>query len=310
MKLKRLVDDYIQKAEAGDVSMMKLLGDSYQKGINELPKDDTKAQEWFDRANRAEIQKLRDRAEEGDGEAMRLLGCAYEEGEFGLERNLAEAYHWYDKASTAGDIIGSFYLGYQQIYGAGANKNVANGILLLMSAATDDQPVDRACYFLCKIYYKGLRKTMKSPKHAKYWFEKALEIDGSENSSGYLKEGEKLYAQRYLENLNRPRAMKGSQPAPTASFDASNSSSEANGASAFTPNATASTTVASNETTRGGRTSDRKRPRGEINYSLEAGEKQFKKILRDYQKDRPTPKQTKPLVTDGSDEDGSDNAMV
>ena len=313
MQVKRNVEHTIIQAEAGNIQMMRLLGRSYHEGINELPKDDAKAQEWFDRANRAEIQKLRDTAEEGNGEAMRLLGHAYEEGRFGLDRNLAEAYRWYERASTAGDIFGSFFLGYQQIYGLGANKNPENGLLLLMSVASDDQPVDCACYFLGKIYYKGLSgRTIKSPKQAKYWFEKAIEIDGSENRSGYLKEGEKLYAHRCLEKLNRSRAIRGSavvQPASNASLDAPNPPSAAAGASTFTPNATASTTVTSNEAPRGVRTSGRKRPRVEINYSEKAGDKAFRKILRDYQNDRPAPKRTKTLVND-SDDDGCDNVMV
>lgn len=197
MSMKRKVRDAQKKASEGHVPSMEVLGEWYRKGDNELPKNEAKANEW---KNKAALKRLQLLIHAGSGKAMHALGHAHANGLHGLEKDEAQAYQWYEKSSNAGDTTGKAFLAHCRINGRGTTQSLANGLLLLMSAANSGS--DCACYFLGEIYYKGLHDTTKSSEDAKVLFERALYSGGSCRKSGYFDEENMANARRWLSELN------------------------------------------------------------------------------------------------------------
>ena len=143
IKIKGEVDDAMAKATKGNAKAMRTLEEWYKEGMNELPKDEAKAEEW---RNKATVKEWQDKAETGDTGAMFNLGISCRRGTFGLEQDNVEAFRWSKKASDAGSTRALALAGYLQIYGYGTKKNAVSGLIRLVSAAKDGS--DYACYRL------------------------------------------------------------------------------------------------------------------------------------------------------------------
>ena len=117
--------EYIQKAEEGDLRCIELVCEEYYKG-KYLPKDYNKSVEWgmkaLDRGSKdvrfrlawlldgqdgvepdyeKSYQLYSELAKEGDSSAMNNLGWMYSRGHF-VEKNCEEAFDWYMKAAQKG----------------------------------------------------------------------------------------------------------------------------------------------------------------------------------------------------------------
>ena len=195
MEMKRTVEDSLAKAAKGNIKAMRNLEGWYKEGMNELPKDEAKAEEW---RKKAIVKGWQDMAETGDGEAMYKLGIACRTGTFGLAEDDVEAFSWYRKASDAGNTKALAFAGNLQIKGCGTKKNAVSGFIRLVSAAKDGS--DCACYRLGLYHYKGLHGVEKDAKQALYWLKMAVggklkyqhtTEDGLERARQWISEMEK-----------------------------------------------------------------------------------------------------------------------
>lgn len=83
---------FVKGAEAGSGKAMNQLGVMHSKGSPGTPKDDARAVAWWRKA-----------AQAGDPTAMGNLGLCYHRGLHGIAKNDALAIEWYSKALAAGD---------------------------------------------------------------------------------------------------------------------------------------------------------------------------------------------------------------
>ena len=96
---KNELNEYIKKAEEGDVNSQLLLGLIYLTGDEEIPANDKEAFKWFKAA-----------AEQGHADAQYNLGVCYLNGQ-GVKQNYNEAFRWYKAAAEQGDACGFFNIG-------------------------------------------------------------------------------------------------------------------------------------------------------------------------------------------------------
>ena len=143
----------------------------YKEGVNELPVDNAKANEWW---KKVEVVGWKEMAERGDAGAMCALGYVYSKGSHGETKDDAEAHRLYEKASDAGSVEATALKGFNEVHGIGTPKNIGSGIILLASAATKGS--DFACFCIGKYYYFGRASAgiKKDLKKAKYWLRLAV----------------------------------------------------------------------------------------------------------------------------------------
>ena len=96
---KNELNEYIKKAEEGDVNSQVLLGLTYLNGDDEIPANDKEAFNWFQAA-----------AEQGITEAQYFLGNCYYEGR-GTKQDYNEAFRWFKAAAEQGHTDAQKMLG-------------------------------------------------------------------------------------------------------------------------------------------------------------------------------------------------------
>lgn len=175
-------DWFIRASEAGLVEGMYNIARCYEDGFH-VPKDPTKAAEWYAKAAKAgtqagahdhqigkithnddddQIGKLEALANAGDDAAMYDLAVIYDYG----RNHLSKAIEWYTKAAEKGHCGALIELGRCHLYGDGVpqNANTAIGYFTRAMEAGDDQ----AMINLYRAYTK-----LEDHDKAKEWLQKA-----------------------------------------------------------------------------------------------------------------------------------------
>ena len=96
----------------------------YAAGEDGLPRDDTKAVEWYKKA-----------ARQGYAKAETNLGDMYFSGRGGLDKNYLEALSWYLKAADQQWPDAEYRLGYMYERGLGTKVDLQRAVSLYSSAA-------------------------------------------------------------------------------------------------------------------------------------------------------------------------------
>lgn len=156
------LSDIIQAAERGDPAAENALGVEYAEGADGLPRDETKAVEWYRKA-----------ATQGYTKAETNLGDMYFFGRGGLDRNPLEALSWYLKAADQHWPDAQYRLGYMYESGTGTAKDLQRAVALYRSAAESGYP--DAENLLGALYATGGDGLQQDDKQAVSWFRKAAE---------------------------------------------------------------------------------------------------------------------------------------
>ena len=121
--------DIIPAADRGDPAAQNALGLKYAAGADGLPRDETKAVEWYRKA-----------ALQGYPAAETNLGDMYLFGHGGLDKNPLEALSWYLKASQQQWPDAEYRLAYMYEVGLGTAKDLQRAAELYQSAANAGYP--------------------------------------------------------------------------------------------------------------------------------------------------------------------------
>jgi eukaryotic-like serine/threonine-protein kinase len=157
--------EVIQAAERGDAVAENTLGVHYAEGAQGLPRDETKALDWYRKA-----------ALQGNAKAETNLGDMYLFGRGGLDKNPLIALSWYLKAADQQWPDAQYRLGYMYEVGSGTGKNLQRAVQLYRSAAAggyaDAQNV------LGVLYATGSDGLQRDDHEAIEWYRKAA-VQGS-----------------------------------------------------------------------------------------------------------------------------------
>jgi eukaryotic-like serine/threonine-protein kinase len=154
--------DIISAADRGDPAAQNALGLKYAAGADGLPRDDTKAVEWYRKA-----------ALQGYPGAETNLGDMYLFGRGGLDKNPLEALSWYLKAAQQQWPDAQYRLAYMYEAGLGTAKDPQRAVELYRSAANAGYP--DAENTLGVLYATGGDGLTKDDKQAIEWYRKAAD---------------------------------------------------------------------------------------------------------------------------------------
>lgn len=183
--------EVIQAAERGDAVAENTLGIKYAEGSDGLPRDETKALDWYRKA-----------ALQGNAKAETNLGDMYLFGRGGLDKNPLIALSWYLKAADQQWPDAQYRLGYMYEVGLGTGKNLQRAVELYRSAATagyaDAQNV------LGVLYATGSDGLQRDDHEAIEWYRKAA-VQGSAKAQKNL--GDMYYFGRGTDQPDYKEAM-------------------------------------------------------------------------------------------------------
>ena len=123
------LDDIVAAANRGEAAAQNALGVKYASGEDGLPRDDTKAVEWYRKA-----------AQQGFAKAQANLGDMYLSGRGGLDKDYTQALSWYLKAAQQDFPDAQYRLGYMYEKGFGTDKDVQRAVKLYRAAASAGYP--------------------------------------------------------------------------------------------------------------------------------------------------------------------------
>jgi uncharacterized protein len=192
------------KAEEGSAVAQQLLGTVYWSGtdvtvngVEILPKDYSKAAQWYQRAatqgdgaaqyflghalefGRGLAQDLEQArqwyqkaAEQNNADAQAQLGFFYQKGLGGLPQDTTEAVRWFRLAAERGDAGGQVNLGVMYYNGTGVSQNFTEAFKWFMKAA--EQQEEHAQFLLGHMHEKG-QGVARNMEEAISWYKKAAE---------------------------------------------------------------------------------------------------------------------------------------
>jgi TPR repeat protein len=132
-KKEELFKKLLEKAESGDASSQKLVGNCYFKGDG-VSKDEKVAVKW-----------LRKSAEQGNSKAQADLGACYFSGR-GVPVDEAEGFKWSKKAAEQGDPAAQCNLGFKYFEGKGVHEDKKEALKWFRKAS--EQGIIQACSML------------------------------------------------------------------------------------------------------------------------------------------------------------------
>lgn len=177
--------DIIQAANRGDAEAENELGFMYATGANGLPRDLTKALDWYRKA-----------AAQGFAKAEVNLGDMYFYGLGGLDKSYLDALSWYLKAAAQQNSGAEFRLGSMFEQGLGTAKDLQRAADYYRQAA--DQNYPDAENIMGYLYETGGDGVKQDYGQAVEWFTKAA-------SQGFRK-AEKNLGDMYFRGLGVPAA--------------------------------------------------------------------------------------------------------
>jgi len=154
--------DIIPAADRGDPAAQNALGLKYATGADGLPRDETKAVEWYRKA-----------ASQGYPAAETNLGDMYLFGRGGLDKNPLDALSWYLKAAQQQWPDAQYRLAYMYEVGLGTAKDAQRAVELYRSAADAGYP--DAENVLGVLYATGGDGLPKNDPQAVEWYRKAAD---------------------------------------------------------------------------------------------------------------------------------------
>ena len=182
--------EYLQKAEEGDLRCIELVCEEYYKG-KYLPKDYNKSVEWGKKALDKGSKDVRFRlawlldgqdgvepdyeksyqlyselAKEGDSSAMNNLGWMYSRGHF-VEKNSEEAFDWYMKAAQKGCDVSMCNVADMLWNGKGVEQNQEEAVKWYQKAV--DAGLDSCLITLGFSYETGKGVTQDYEKAIEYY---------------------------------------------------------------------------------------------------------------------------------------------
>jgi eukaryotic-like serine/threonine-protein kinase len=172
--------DIIQAANRGDAEAENELGFMYATGSNGLPRDLTKALDWYRKA-----------AAQGFAKAEVNLGDMYFYGLGGLDKSYLDALSWYLKAAAQQNPGAEFRLGSMFEQGLGTDKDPQKAVEYYRQAA--DQNYPDAENILGYLYETGDDGLKQDYQQAVEWFTKA--------ANQGLKKAEKNLGDMYFRGL-------------------------------------------------------------------------------------------------------------
>ncbi len=175
--------DIIQAANRGDPSAENELGFMYATGANGLPRDLTKALDWYRKAAAQDFTK-----------AEVNLGDMYFYGLGGLDKSYLEALSWYLKAAAQQNSGAEFRLGSMFEQGLGTAKDPQKAVEYYREAA--DQNYPDAENVLGYLYETGGDGLKQDYEQAVAWFTKA--------ANQGLRKAEKNLGDMYFRGLGVP----------------------------------------------------------------------------------------------------------
>lgn len=141
----------LRKAEQGDAVAQFMLGNLYEKGSREVPKDPEEADKWYRRS----FLCFRLLAEEGDPLAQYWLGGLYTNGK-GVRPNQKAALRWFVRAAEQGDAHAQATLGRIFRDGNGAPQDRKKALHWHRLAA--EQGHGNAMFALGRLFSEGPRR--------------------------------------------------------------------------------------------------------------------------------------------------------
>ncbi len=153
----------IAAANRGDPAAQNALGVKYSLGEDGLPRDDTKAVEWYQKS-----------ASQGYAKAETNLGDMYFFGRGGLDKNYPLAFSWYFKAAQQEFPDAEFRLGFMYEKGFGTDKNIPEAVKYYRSAANAGYA--DAENLLGILYATGSDGVAQDDKAAVGWYQKAADL--------------------------------------------------------------------------------------------------------------------------------------
>jgi serine/threonine-protein kinase len=154
------IKSLMDAANRGDPEAQNALGVKYSRGEDGLPRDDTKAVEFYQNA-----------ANGGSAKAQTNLGDMYLYGRGGLDRVYAQAFYWYLKAAQQEFPDAQYRLGYMYEKGLGTDIDLQKAVQLYRSAA--DQGYPDAQNLLGILYATGSDGIANDDGQALAWYQKA-----------------------------------------------------------------------------------------------------------------------------------------
>lgn len=149
-----------QAAEKGDADSQFQLGRANSHGSKILPRDDTVAAQWVEKA-----------AQQGHVEAQQNMGFLYSAG-MGVPRSGEQALAWWRKAAEKGYAPSQHSLGVALLQGKLVQKDEAEARAWLAKAA--EQALPQAQSMLAYTYLRGIGGE-KDAEKAVLWYRKAAE---------------------------------------------------------------------------------------------------------------------------------------
>ena len=154
--------ELIAAADRGDPAAQNALGVKYALGEDGLPRDDTKAVEWYQKS-----------ARQGYAKAETNLGDMYYFGRGGLDKSYQEALSWYLKAAQQEFPDAQYRLGYMYEKGLGTDKDVPGAVKYYRSAANSGYAeAENLLGILCATGTDGVTQ---DDKEAVSWYQKAAD---------------------------------------------------------------------------------------------------------------------------------------
>ena len=149
------LNEYIKKAEEGDVNSQLLLGLTYLTGDDEIPANAKEAFKWFKAA-----------AEQGNPIAQFKLGICYYNGK-GVKQDYKEAFRLFKAAAEQGDAKAQYNLGICYYYGEGTKQDYNEAFRWFKAAAEQGHADAQYNLGICYSNGKGVKKDYKE---SYYWY--------------------------------------------------------------------------------------------------------------------------------------------
>ena len=152
------IEDLKVRAEAGDKTATRQLGDAYYAGRGGVEQNFSEAMRWY--------TKL---AQQGDVRAQTTLGLMYSRG-YGVAKDPQAAQRWWSFAAAANDAGAQYNLGTVYASGDGVAQDHARAAQWYLKAAGRNHV--QALFNLGMLYYEG-KGVPRNPVQSYYWLKLA-----------------------------------------------------------------------------------------------------------------------------------------
>jgi TPR repeat protein len=155
-------------ADNGDKESQRAIGNAYQMGIGNYPKDAQKAFSWFLKA-----------AHQGDIDSQVAVGTAYRDGQ-GVKKDRKEAIKWLEMATSSGDMQGRFELAMLHMDKRRPEQEKKVGLALLQENVQKQHP--QSLWLMGELYMDGLLVEKSESRAVEHWLKA---VQGGSNAGAF-----------------------------------------------------------------------------------------------------------------------------